>query len=381
MSWLAADRLLGSGRLLPGRRLPAGGRWLAAGRLRAGRGLLALAAACAIAAPAQAPAQDDANHPLFRETALLELTLEAPLRALRRDSRRSRPEHDGLVRYTDAGGAEIVLDVEVRVRGRSRLRECDFPPLRLDFRRGQLDGTVFEGQNRLKLVTLCKQRDAYEDYLHLEYDIYRLFNALTDKSFRVRRVDVDYISTDSRREERFAAPAFLIEEDTEIAARHGLDVIEQAALGFDVLDAAHTALLSVFQYVIGNTDWSSLRGPDGENCCHNGDAIGTVGGPVYVIPYDFDNAGLIATDYAEPSDILPIRNVRQRLYRGFCRLDSEVGAAIEHLLERRPDLEAVIAGSEAAEPARAEALAYLRESLDTLADPAERDSEIHGECR
>lgn len=324
---------------------------------------------------------DAANLPLFRDESPLQLTLEAPLRALGRDGERSRPERNGFVRYTDTGGNEVVLEVEVRVRGRSRLADCDFPPLRLDFRRGQLDGTVFAGQNRLKLVTLCKSRDTYRDYVHLEHDIYRLFNVLTDYSFRVRRVNVEYVSTDSRREEIFTEPAFLIEEDWEVAARHGLDVLEHERIARTDLDARHTALLSVFQFVIGNTDWSPLQGPEGENCCHNGKVIGGAGSAPIVLPYDFDQSGLIYTEYSRPPAQLPIRNVRQRLYRGFCALNSQAEEASAHLLSKRSELEGVMAASAAGDSARAEALEYLQESLDILADSESRTEEILEKCR
>jgi hypothetical protein len=331
----------------------------------------------AVPAPAQ-PATEVSS--LFDAAQPLSFALEAPLRALRRDSR-TRPERAGSVKYFDAAGEAIVLDVEVRIRGNSRLINCDFPPLRLDFRRGQLDGTVFAGQNRLKLVTLCKSRDNYRDYLHLEHDIYKLFNALTAYSFRVRRANVEYRSTDSRREEVFAEPAFLIEEEWEVAARHGLNVIEQQAIEFSSLDPQHAALLSVFQFMIGNTDWSALRGPGEENCCHNGKVIGTGGSGYIVLPYDFDQAGLISTEYSQPSESLPIRTVRQRLYRGFCVNNSAVDSAAEHVLARRTELEDVLQSSNASADARSQALEYLRESLDLLADPRSRTSEVIESCR
>jgi hypothetical protein len=345
--------------------------------------LTAIVAACpllAIHSPALSQTDDAANLPLFDEAAPLRLTLEAPLRALRRDSR-SRPERDGFIRYVNPAGDQVTLDVEVRVRGNNRLAECDFPPLRLDFRRGQLEGTVFAGQNRLKLVTLCKSRDAYRDYLQLEYDIYRLFNTLTNYSFRVRPVQVEYVSTDSRREEVMTEPAFLIEEDWEVAARHGLNVIEQESIPLESLDAAHTALLSVFQFMIGNTDWSALRGPDEENCCHNGKVIGGPDTARIVLPYDFDQAGLIYTEYSQPNERLPIRTVRQRLYRGFCAFHAETGTAIALILERREQLESVLQTSAAGEKSKADALEYLRESMAILADTASRTEEILESCR
>ncbi|MFL2545978.1 MAG: hypothetical protein ACJ0SL_01225 [Candidatus Rariloculaceae bacterium] len=96
-----------------------------------------------------------------------------------------------MLRYRDEQGEEVVLDVDIRIRGNSRLDICSFPPLRLDFPRTRLEGTVFAGQNRLKLVTLCRDRDAFRYYLAQEYQIYIAFSALTDHSFRVRRATIE----------------------------------------------------------------------------------------------------------------------------------------------------------------------------------------------
>ncbi|HMB74470.1 MAG TPA: hypothetical protein VKQ06_12930 [Gammaproteobacteria bacterium] len=328
-------------------------------------------------AAAQAAAQ---QLPLFLDESALELTLEAPLRALRR-SARTREEFDAVLRYRDGAGGPDSLEIEVRVRGNSRLAQCDFPPLSLDFPRSQLEGTLFEGQNRLKLVTLCKQQDRYRDYLALEYDIYRLFNRLTDRSFRVRRANVNYVSTDSRREESFTEPAFFIEEDWEVAARHNHELLEIQKLALTDLDPDHTALLSVFQYIIANTDWSALRGPGEEDCCHNGNVFGETGGGAIVIPYDFDQSGLIDTEYSAPSEQLPIRSVTRRYYRGYCALNPQTETAIAYILQQRSALAAVLEDSAASEDAKEDALEFLNESLDILADPEERNEEILEPCR
>lgn len=322
----------------------------------------------------------ESDLPLFSDDATLELTLEAPLRTVSRNTR-TRKNYDGVMHWSDSSGATAALDVRVRIRGNSRLRECDFPPLRIDFKRGQVEGTVFEGQNRLKLVTLCKRVDRYRDYLALEHDIYRLFNELTDRSFRVRRANVRYVSTDVRHDDSYTEAAFFIEEDWEIAARHGVEVIEARTLGLAELDPAHTTLLSLFHFVIGNTDWSVIRGPDEDICCHNGKVIGEPGLPAIVIPYDFDQSGLINTEYSSPSDILPIRRVTQRYYRGFCEFNSELEPVRAQLLARRAALETVLRESAASSGAAEQALGYLQESLAILGNAEEIDAQILKRCR
>jgi hypothetical protein len=325
--------------------------------------------------------QDQAGvRPLFAADSTLELTIEGPFRQLSRDGS-ERPERAGLVRYRDAQNEEVVLDVDIRIRGNTRLEFCSFPPLRLDFPRSQVDGTVFAGQNQLKLVTLCREQSAYQDYLTQEYQIYRAFNALTTRSFRVRRALVTYLETEGRRPASFTEPAFLIEEDWEVAERNNMDVLKVESLRSSDLDPRHTTLLAVFQFMIGNTDWASLAGSRGEDCCHNGAVMGTPSTSSIVIPYDFDQAGVINTTYARPNPALPIRAVWQRLYRGFCAMNEELEWVIQHVNEQRAEVEGAFDSERVGERQRNRALDYVRESYEIINDPEQMTEKIVEACR
>ena len=326
-------------------------------------------------------AQEDVlAGPLFADDSALELTIEGPFRELSRDGR-ERPDRDGLVRYRNSQGQEVVLDVEIRIRGKSRLEFCSFPPLRLDFPRSRVNGTVYAGQNRLKLATLCMNSDLYRDYLAQEYQIYRALNVLTDQSFRVRRATVTYVETEAGRPDSFTEPAFLIEADWEVAERNNLQSLEVESLRISDLDPRHTALVAVFQFMIGNTDWSSYSAALGEDsCCHNGKVIGTPDIGVVVIPYDFDRAGIINARYAEPHPALPIRSVRQRLYRGLCAMNGELEWAIQRLNERRAEVERAFDSERVSDRRSNAALDYLRESYEIINDSEQRNKEIVEAC-
>ena len=322
------------------------------------------------------------ERPLFESHAPLELTIEGPFRALSRDGE-ERPERDGLVRYLDAQGDEVVLDVAIRIRGNSRVEICSFNPLRLNFKRGQVGGTLFAGQNQLKLVTLCKRGASYRDYLAQEYQTYRAYNALTDRSFRVRWLTVNYVETGGRRPSSFTEHAFLIEEDWEVAERHGMEVVEVESLTLPELDPQATALLAVFQFMTGNTDWSGTSGPPGEDCCHNGAVMAPPGsGQLRVlVPYDFDQSGLIDTEYALPSDGLGIRSVTQRLYRGYCSANQELDWAIQHVNERRAQVLSAFESDLVSERAKRRAVGYLSESYEIINDAERMRSDIVERCR
>lgn len=343
--------------------------------------VLILAATAALTVCGAEAQEASSALPLFRDDVPLDLRIDGPFRDLRRDGIR-RPERPARLRYRDANGSETVFDVDIRVRGNSRLEICSFPPLRLDFKRGELAGTVFAGQNHLKLVTLCREASAYRDYLEQEYQIYKIFNVLTEASFRVRWARIEYVESGARHAgDSFSAPGFLIEEDWEVARRLGLEVIETDRLGLDELDRRHTALLSVFQFVIGNTDWAATDGPPGDTCCHNGKVIGSPAAGAIVLPYDFDQAGLIDASYARPNDPLPIRTVRQRLYRGYCPMNAELDWAIGRFNEERPEIEGILRSGSVSERARDDALAYLAESYSIIDDPEQRQSQLVDRCR
>ena len=330
-----------------------------------------------------AEAQDEMMaNPLFANQVPLELRIVGPFQQLSRDGR-ERPERDAIVEILNGDGEPFVLDAEIRIRGNTRVEICDRPPLSIDFSRQQVAGTEFAGQNTLKLVTLCRRTDIYRDYLRYEFLIYRLFNLLRDASFRVRWMEVEYVQDDTGKPRSYLEPAFFIEEEWEVAERLGLDVIKRERLSLDSLDASHTALLMLFQYMIGNTDVAVLRGSPGEDCCHNGKVIGAEGVPLLILPYDFDQSGLINAQYAAPSEQLPtpIRSVTQRLYRGFCQHNAEIDAAISRLNENREMMESLLDDQSVSKRARERALDFLSESFERINEPKRLQSDIIEGCR
>ena len=125
-----------------------------------------------------------------------------------------------------------------------------------------------------------------------------------------------------------------------------------------------------------------MQGPAGDVCCHNGDVIGMAGRGAIVLPYDFDQAGLINAEYARPSEMLSIGNVRQRLYRGYCPMNAELDWAVSRFNEQREDIEALLGGSSVvSRGARNRALIYLRESFDIIKDPDRFRAEVRDRCR
>jgi hypothetical protein len=150
-----------------------------------------------------------------------------------------------------------------------------------------------------------------------------------------------YTDTDGRlKQESRERYGFVIESAKEFAERTGSAAARLEGIVYSRLDHNQAALVYVFQYLIGNTDWSLVTSFTDDFCCHNGD-IFEAGGKYLIVPYDFDLAGLVDASYAKPDGSLPIRSVRNRLYRGYCTPRAELSAALQRIRGSRSAIRAV----------------------------------------
>jgi hypothetical protein len=290
-----------------------------------------------------APSISCAQSQLFQGHDVLALTLAAPFSKVNRSRGEGREYFPATLEYTQKDGTEISIKLQVRTRGLNRSRDdiCRYPPLRLNFDKDQLDGTLFAGENILKLVTHCQPQTRYEQFVLLEYLDYRLFNLFTDRSFRVRLVDMTYLDTDTG-DEQTAKTAFFIEDDAAMAARLKLQRFNSEKIDRRQYDKQELNFVELFQYLLGNTDWSAVVGAPGEACCHNIVPLISADNTLVPVPYDFDATGVVNPPYAAPSTTLNINNVRQRLYRGFCQPDEVLQSNLAIFRERESDVHALI---------------------------------------
>src|SRR5207249_1215679 len=189
-------------------------------------------------------AQTNASH-LFLDHEPLALRLETDLHALTRDRGTQRKDHPGTLQYgigSDSGS----LAVKLRTRGIFRLRTCSFPPIRLDLPSHKVEGTPFAGEHRLKLVTHCQGDRTSERNLLREYALYRVFNAVTDSSFRVRLAHMTYV--DSARHDTVTRYGFLIESDTALAQRISASPVHADNVWDPMTDPSYMTFVAVFQY-------------------------------------------------------------------------------------------------------------------------------------
>jgi len=275
---------------------------------------------------------------IFEDQSPLEMELTGPLWSLI-DKKEEREEWPMslLIGQTE-------LDLEVRARGNSRMRVCDFPPLRFNFKRSDTVGTLFVGQDKLKLVTRCKKGDRYEKDVLEEYAAYRIFSLFSDVSYRVRLVHLTYIDSDGRLDEAFGKSyGYLIEPLGQLVSRVRGSLPEIPAVSLKWLDEEQAALVYIFEFLIANTDWSFVKADSDEHCCHNIKLI-KIDPKIFPVPYDFDLAGLVNAAYAKPDPELGINKVTKRIYRGFCTETEILRGALKDISSKQAGVLDIIAG-------------------------------------
>ncbi len=343
--------------------------------------LLGLLATRAIAEPLPAQGFDDAD-PLFQTHDLLELRVAAPLTTLMKE-RPDQEELEGEASWASVDGTTVTVKVDLRTRGNYRRQRdvCPFAPLRLDFRKSEVRDTLFDGQDKLKLVAQCKPGSGRsEQFLLREYLVYRMFNTLTDLSFRVRLLNVTWENTEGRGKS-FEAPAFFIESEERLARRIDLPPAAIPSTDTESLDPAYTSLTSVFHFFAGNTDYSPVAGPRGEDCCHNTTLFGSGATGLFPVPYDFDMSGMVNADYAAPNPRFGIRDVQTRLYRGRCPFNDHLPSSIAVLEEHSESLFALVANLEAlANWSRRDMTQFMEKFYEIASDPARVEKQITSTC-
>lgn len=330
-----------------------------------------------LAAPGTVP-----SAPLFESQDALDVVIEAPLGDLS-SKRHAEPEFPGTISYVDMAGADRTLAVTMSTRGKTRLEICAYPPLSLTFDPTETAGTLFEGQRKLKMVRPCKRSKAANDWVYLELGAYRAYNVITDTSFRARQLNVTFRDTESFFSNVREQPAFLLEDDSDVAKRRNRVRIRPPRIEPAQMALGETTHYMLFQYLIGNTDFSVKAGPKGEGCCHNGRVIAEPGRQRewIIVPYDFDYAGIIDTDYAAPHEKLPIKRVTTRLYRGFCWQNDVIPESIALFNLKRVDIEAALIPPEVSKGKARRAKRYIDRFYSIINDPQERQENLFDKCR
>lgn len=270
---------------------------------------------------------------LFTSEDPIEFTLVGNFKNINKDrDTLSTTEYWGQLKTADGKGGELVLSMKLRTRGHFRLtkRNCAMVPLRLNFVKGEVKGTIFDGQDKVKLVTHCNSNSLYDEYVVREYLAQKAHRTITPRSFRSRLAKVTYVdsATGTPIETR---NGILMEHEDDVARRMEGQVVEIRRALFDDVDPTQMLEVAVFEAFIGNTDWSLAA-------LHNIRLIQKPNLSLYPIAYDLDFSGLVGTRYATPDPRLGIRSVKERLYRGPCRSLETLQPILAPYLEKEAEI-------------------------------------------
>lgn len=296
---------------------------------------------------------------LFGEADPMNITLTFDIKKYQREKHKGEymPVH---FRYQLNDSIYLEKEMRLKARGMFRRNHCSLAPFWLDIKKTDLQTGELKGIDRIKIVTHCKGGHAYEEYVLKEYLCYKIYNIISPVSFRARLVRMTYVDT-GRKNKTTEGWAFMIEPQEMLAQRLDAVEIKRDDLSTSLLRPWEMDILAVFQFMIGNVDYSIFGSQN----------IKFLGLPGYgsagysPVPYDFDYTGLVDTYYAIPSEFTGINSVRDRYYLGPCREVSSYEAAIEHVQQLRDDILQVIRDFEYLdEKHKDEVIDYLEEYFE-----------------
>lgn len=313
---------------------------------------------------------------LFRSESIIELKISMKVNEVIKDVK-IRDSHEATLTYISPNGTEEVFNIGITVRGNSRTntKVCRFPPLKLNFKKKSVANTIFDGQNKLKLVTHCNTRPINEQYILREYYVYKLQQLITPYCFKVRLCKISYEDLEGKYD---PTPhyGFLIEDIDDLAERNSMIEYDKAIPNQDVCNRVELDRLMLFQYLIGNLDWSVPNR-------HNFKIIADAEKPVPIaVPYDYDYTGMVNTSYAKVPAGIDVPNVRTRVFRGLCRMQGGYDDVLKYYQDLKPEIYALYQDSELlSDKSKDSAIKFIDGFYKVLDNPKQFEQKIVKACR
>ena len=209
------------------------------------------------------------------------------------------------------------------------------PPLRLNFKTPGSQSLYPLG--KVKLVVGCETSNEDEQLIIKEFLSYKIYNMLTEKSFRVRLAKINYQDTKGKIKP-YSQYGFMLEDVDDMAARNKCKEVEKIRYETEMTDRKQMTIVALFEYMMGNTDWSVPA-------YHNIKLMQSKAEPgsvPFAVPYDLNHTGFVNASYAAPPEELQLSSVRERLYRGFARTMEELDEAIAIYKREKENIFALI---------------------------------------
>jgi hypothetical protein len=313
---------------------------------------------------------------VFDDKNFLNCTLTFNIREFTR-SKFENKNIGAILSYQKNDSINITREIQIEARGQSRKEICYFPPIKLKLKNTSFDDPYLDQVKNQKLVTHCKSSKNFEQYLLKEYLCYKLFNILTEKSYRVQLMKIKYIDSEEK-VKPITRYAFLIEDTEILCERNNCLQVKMDNLGMKHIDTSSMIQFSLFQYMIGNVDWV-ITGLHNVKLIKSNNFAQEL---PFVIPYDFDHSGIVNASYAVNVRDPEIASVTVRVFDGMCYTEEDYADEIQRFINLKDELYAEINSFEQLKPGTKKSIiSYLDKFYKMIEQPGFYTKYILPVCR
>jgi hypothetical protein len=269
---------------------------------------------------------------LFSDTTLIRFSITTDFKVLIKNKDSDDPR-DANFAYFLNDTILVESQMKINPRGNFRKNYCALPPLKLNLKKKEYLLGGNKKLDKIKLVSVCRNNKSNQQYIYKERLVYKLYNLMTEYSFATRTIHLSFIDT-SEKVKPDSTIAFFIEPVDGLSKRLDAIEIESKLRNQDLTDYNLMNMLAVFQFMIGNLDWSVAG-------LHNIKLIKPTAADQtrsIAVPYDFDFCGLVNTSYAAPPPSIEIENVRVRVFRGFSRTPEQMQATFDLFRAKKDEI-------------------------------------------
>lgn len=312
---------------------------------------------------------------MFSAAEIMPVSLSADFKLLIKQKFKDQYQK-AVLRYQINDTVTATRNIKIKARGNARKKACFYPPLKVNFAKKEVFWKQLKEYDKIKLVVECRNSKWASQVLLAEYYAYKLYNLITDYSFRVQLLEISYTDTSEK-----LAPdkgyAFFIENGDLLAARNKAVKVSLKNIEDRATDHKNLADLYIFQYLIGNTDWS-IKGDHNIEFIKNNDPFNT---KILTIPYDFDYAGIVEANYALPNDKYGLESVRDRMYLGTCLDEVYLRQTIDRFKALKTEIYSMYESSLLDKKTRQKTLAYLDQFYQVIESEPTLEQVFLTNCR
>lgn len=311
------------------------------------------------------------NSILFGDEDPLEVRISTNLDELLKGKNEDSNKQKAEFQYKNKDGKWVTLPVTLKLRGNFRKKNCDFPPIQVNFSNSGKKGHLFVGQKKMKMVTTCTEKE----FLLKEFLVYKSYNLITDYSFRVRLLKVKFKNS-GKNQKNVSGYAFLIEDIDEVARRCNAKEFETEKNQVKPQKTDFYNNLFMFHFMVGNSDFLF-------SSSHNMKTIKLNDSKEKLfIPYDFDWCGFVDPAYKNriQGGLLDI-DLKTRSFRGYCMKEDELNMVFNNFRKLKPSfLKLYNDFAYLNKKGKEEIISYVMEFYDFMDNPKEVETWMKAYC-